>query len=135
METHSEPNEELHFAMWVALAAVLGVLVMLLVPPMHQTNERANRTNCLGNLKRLGLSIEIYADDNLDRLPMDAANPTLTGSLRMMSNTLVSTEVLMCPTAASKRFLRPTEDWSSLTAKNISYIYVPNLIWQNKADL
>ena len=65
---------------------------------------------------------------------MDASNATLVGSLRMMSNTLSSVRVLTCPTAIDKRIVRPAEDWSRLTAKNISYTYVPNLTKNSNPD-
>ena len=135
MDTNPEPRKGIGCAAWAVLAGVLIILAMMLFPQLSSLHGVSRRANCLSNLKILGLGIAMYADLNQDRLPMDAANPTLAGSLRMMSNTLPSVRILACPTAVSKRIVRPAEDWSSLTAKNISYMYVPNLIWQSNVDL
>jgi len=120
MDTNPEPRRGASLAEWVAL-------VMLLWPQGSRVRGMSLRTDCLSNLKQIGLSMAIYAEDNQGRFPMDAANPTQAGSLRMMSNTLTSVRILACPAAVIKRRLRPAEEWSSLTARNISYMYVPNL--------
>jgi prepilin-type processing-associated H-X9-DG protein len=122
METNPEPRKGIGCAAWVVLAVVLIVLVMMLLPG-GGAREKAPRVRCLSDLKQLGLSMTLYAEENQGRFPMDAANPTLAGSLRMLSNTLSSTKVLVCPGSSDK----PADSWSRLTMKDISYMYVPNL--------
>jgi prepilin-type processing-associated H-X9-DG protein len=81
----------------------------------------------LSNLKQIGLAIAMYADaDRYHRCPMDGGPSTLVGSLRLLSNKVSNAKILCCP---SDRDRHPEADFNKLTAKNLSYSYVPNLIW------
>ena len=90
-------------------------------------------SECLSNLKQIGLAIAMYAEQNQGRYPMDSANPTLVGSMQLLSNVLTSAKVFYCP-HDSRRGSRPETDYGKLKAINISYSYVPNLIWHDRAD-
>lgn len=130
-------NEQRKFTL-LHLAAVfvgLGILSGMIFPPTILTGgvrERARRSNCLSNLKQLGMAIAMYADaDRLGRCPMDGDPPTLLGSLRLLTNQLGSAKVLSCP---SDPRVHPEGDFAKLTTNNISYSYVPNLKWQDTPD-
>src|SRR5712671_4326840 len=101
------------------LIAILFGLVLLLSPYwVHKARSEARRVSCFSNVKSIGLSFAMYADVNQDRLPMDSSDPTLIGSLRMLSNTLSWTKVLICPN--DRRINeRVVPEWSKLTAQNI----------------
>jgi hypothetical protein len=64
---------------------------------------------------------------------MDAAQPTLVGSMQLLSNVLTTATVLYCPTD-KRPGARAEADFKKLTALNISYSYVPNLTWQDSPD-
>src|SRR6266404_2679790 len=113
----------------------LAVLAAVLFPPVILTGgvrEKARRANCLSNLKQIGLGLAMYADSYNGRLPMDAENPTLVGCIKLLSNIVTSAKVYRCPDDWRSTLPAPTYD--QLTTNDISYSYVPNLIWQDHPD-
>ena len=113
--------------------AIVGSTFSLLVDWQIRGREEARRANCLSNLKQIGLAIAMYADEYQGRCPMDSANPTLLGSMQLLSNILTSSDLLHCPNDLRPNVHEET-DWSKVTPSNISYSYVPNLIWQSTPD-
>lgn len=70
----------------------------------------------------------MYAEnDPQHRCPTDGSPPTLVGSLQLLNNNKIcNAKILSCP---SDRDSHPEADFTRLTTYNISYSYVPNLIW------
>jgi len=76
--------------------SIIGVLAGLLLPALARAKDKARSTNCISNLKQLGIATVMYADDNNDRLPGCAhseALPSWVGTLRAYA----STNVYRCP--------------------------------------
>ncbi len=114
---------------WLVVIAIIGILVALLFPERHYAGEKVRRAVCLANLKQVGQAIGLYAADYSGRCPVDAFDPTLVGSMRLLSNRLASAKILCCPSDWHGP-LR-TNDFKALTTTNISYSYVPNQIWKS----
>jgi len=49
--------------------AIIAILAAMLLPALSQARESARRTNCLSNLKQLGLAISMYMQDNAEGFP------------------------------------------------------------------
>jgi type II secretory pathway pseudopilin PulG len=58
--------------------AIIGVLVALLLPAVQAAREAARRTQCLNNLKQIGLAVQNYHDSRRELPPSRVADGNLT---------------------------------------------------------
>src|SRR6516162_5918602 len=108
----------------LVVIAIIAILAAMLLPALARAKARAQRINCVNNLKQVGLSFRTWALDNGDQNPMNvqggpgvpAANdlggaaaatgntPASTANFgstwyifAVMSNELSTPKILMCP--------------------------------------
>lgn len=53
----------------LVVIAIIGILAALLFPVLGHAREKANRTECMSNLRQIGIAAVSYADDHEDELP------------------------------------------------------------------
>jgi prepilin-type N-terminal cleavage/methylation domain-containing protein len=53
----------------LVVIAILAILAVMVLPALARAKQRTHQTDCLSNLKQLGHALQMYIDDNEDRLP------------------------------------------------------------------
>jgi prepilin-type N-terminal cleavage/methylation domain-containing protein/prepilin-type processing-associated H-X9-DG protein len=110
----------------LVVIAIIAILAAMLLPALARAKARAQRINCVNNLKQVGVSFRTWALDNGDQYPTrvplinagasddigyrvlgpggangnSAASPATRGVMRVfqvMSNELSTPKILMCP--------------------------------------
>ncbi len=53
----------------LVVIAIIAILAAMLMPALSAAREAGKRTACLNNLRQIGTALEMYIQDNRDRLP------------------------------------------------------------------
>ena len=61
----------------LVVIAIIAILAAMLLPALKAAKEVAKKTQCVNNLKQMGLGITLYASDELGFAPTRSSNSTL----------------------------------------------------------
>jgi len=123
------PRRAWKTAQWITLAIIFVILFAVVCGGLPAAREKARRANCLSNLHCCTLAFAMYADEYQGRCPVDE-HVTLIGSYRLLSNFVTSARTYFCP-SDMRPGARFQMDYAKLTTRNVSYSYVPNLMWND----
>jgi len=99
----------------LVVIAIIAILAAMLLPALAAAKKKAQKINCVNNLKQVGLSFRLWEGDNNDRYPMavstgnggagDYVTKSGTAALtycpgvvyQIMSNQLSTAKIVYCP--------------------------------------
>ncbi len=112
----------------LVVIAIVAILMTLLLPALAKGKLKAKQTECGSNLRQVGLSFRMFADEHDNRLPMQVSvrrGGTLEyinrgetwRHFQVMSNLLVNSKLVLCPADRE----RGSTNWNALGNLNTSF--------------
>ncbi len=127
----------------LVVIAIIGILAGILLPVLSRARESARRTQCMSNIKQIGMGLIMYANENSEQFPSDTAGGAMA-SLNLLYDTYISdNRVFNCPsdpqvTAASNAGMTvyvPGGATEAFTSTQCSYGYDRSHTQADDADV
>jgi prepilin-type N-terminal cleavage/methylation domain-containing protein len=126
MKKNPEQKKAFTLIELLVVIAIIAILAAMLLPALAAAKRKAQRINCVSNLKQVGLAFRIWEGDNNDRFPMTVSTnsggaleyiysannttPNTTAGVSnnvgyafsCMSNELSTPKIIVCPSDSAR---------------------------------
>lgn len=105
----------------LVVIAIISILASLLTPALGRARESARRSNCLSNVRQIGLASKQFAVDNSESFPtnVEGAAPYSRSIFGQLTNGyLAAGKIYLCPSELSGKTAGTTSVFGSA---NLSY--------------
>ncbi len=96
----------------LVVIAIIGMLAAMLMPALGRAKEAGRATACLSNLRQIGIALQLYVNDNHNRLPYMYDRPAVTNT--PPTNAFPSVEVVLASELGNLNVLRCPSDRAAL---------------------
>lgn len=115
----------------LVVIAIIAIIAGLLLPAMSKAKELGRSTACLGNLRQMGVAIQLYVQDNRSLMPVMYDRPFATNGVP--TNTMKSVDMVLTNYLGSEKVLRCPSD-TKLIYEQTASSYGWNVLINGQSD-
>ena len=92
----------------LVVIAIIAILAGMLLPALNKAKESAKSTQCINNLKQVGYTVRLYADDFGDSIPGNAINQAVALTVYRTHGYVKNLNTFVCPSLEPYKYIPAT---------------------------